>query len=143
AQRAEARGAFLVSARALERAAELTADGPTRGRRLAFAARAASVAGAHERAVALAAVAAPLADEPLPRAEIAQAVALAEIMCGRPIDAGPALIDAATQVAPFDSDKALELLLYALMAANDGGDLGVRLEAAELGAVIAAEHPNE
>src|SRR5262245_35353444 len=70
--RAEARGAYTASARALERAAELTPDAPTRGRRLAFAARAASVAGDHERAVALAKVAAPLADDPLAGAEIAQ-----------------------------------------------------------------------
>src|SRR5262245_10141375 len=107
AARAEARGAYTSSARALERAAELTADPPTKGRRLAFAARAASVAGAHERALSLAQVAAPLATEPLAKAEIAQAIALAEIMRGRPRDAVPALLDAAKKVAPFDADKAL------------------------------------
>jgi len=143
AARAEARGAYTASARALERAAELSGDGPTRGRRLAFAARAASVASAHEKAVALARAAAPLVDEPLPKAEIAQALAFAEIIRGRPAEAVPALLDAAKQVAPFDPHKALELLLYLLMAGNDSGDLAAHEDAADLAVAIAAQDDTE
>src|SRR5262249_4379822 len=75
---------------------------------------------------------------PLPRAEISQVLAVAAIQHGRPTDAGPALIEAARRVAPFDSGKALELLLYALMAGSDAGDLALHEEIAERGRAIAA-----
>src|SRR5262249_30729951 len=57
AARAEVRAAHLAASRALERAAELSADGTARGLRLVGAARAASVAAADDRAVALAGLA--------------------------------------------------------------------------------------
>ena len=60
AARAEARTGHLAAARAFERAAELSANPADRGRRLAAAARAASLAGRDDRAVALANQAGPL-----------------------------------------------------------------------------------
>jgi DNA-binding CsgD family transcriptional regulator len=122
AMRAETRGGHVVASRMLERAAALSADDHARGRRLAGAARCASVACADERAVALARQALPLVDEPLSRAEITQVVGLAEIRRGRPGEALSPLLEAAREVASLDSGKAVELLLDASWAAADSDD---------------------
>jgi DNA-binding CsgD family transcriptional regulator len=143
AARAESRGAYTASVRALERAAELAPDGRSRGRALVGAARAASIAGAHDQARTLATQGLPLVDDPLLRAEVAQVLAVAEIQRGRSVDAASSLNDAARQVAAFDESKALELLLYSLNASSDGGDLEAQREASELAAAIAAGRNDE
>jgi ATP/maltotriose-dependent transcriptional regulator MalT len=132
AARAETRGAYAASSRALERAAELSANGETRGPRLVGAARTAGMAGLHLHAAALANQALPLVTEPLQRAEIAQVLGVAEVQRGQPLTVVRSLTDAAKEIAPVDPAKALELLLYAMHAGSEGGNLAAHRDAAEL-----------
>jgi DNA-binding CsgD family transcriptional regulator len=129
----------MAAARALERAAELSFDGPGRARRLVSAARAASLAGADDHAVALARRALPVVEDPLLRAEITRVVGLAHVQRGRPLDALPMLTDAAREIKSADPEKALELLGYATQAASQGGDLDAFFEACGLAGTIAAD----
>jgi DNA-binding CsgD family transcriptional regulator/tetratricopeptide (TPR) repeat protein len=123
AQRAMQRGAFGAAVRALERAAELSTKIEARARRLVEAARCASIAGADEQAIALADHARLLvADDARGRAELAWVVGRAEIRRGRPADAPPLLMKAASEVAPLDPGRALELLLDAAWAGEEAGD---------------------
>jgi DNA-binding CsgD family transcriptional regulator len=141
AERAQDRSGYMAAARALERAAQLSSDDPARGRRLVGAARAASLAGSDETAVALAEKAFPLVDDPLLRAEITRVRGIADIQRGRPADAASPLIAAAREISTIDQRKALELLSYAVQAASQGGDLKTHSEACALAAEIA--HPRE
>jgi DNA-binding CsgD family transcriptional regulator len=144
AARAEERTAHLAAARALQRAAELSSDDSARGRRLAGAARAASLAAADDLAAALASQARFLVDQPLLRAEIARATGLAEIRRGRPILARPVFVEAAAELASIDPSQALELLMYALWSANEAGDVAAHLDVARLAARFApADAPDE
>jgi DNA-binding CsgD family transcriptional regulator len=136
AARAESRGAYSGSARALERAAQLSTSDEARSRRLVGAARAASVAGKHERAVALARHARPAVHDAVARAELARVLAVAEIQQGRPAAAVAPLMAAAREVAAADPQKALELVANVMAAATDGGDLAAQLEAAQLAEAI-------
>ena len=137
AARADERIAHLAAARALQRAAELSSDDAARGRRLAGAARAASLAAADDLAVALARQARFLVDEPVLRAEIARAAGMAEIRRGRPVLARPVFVEAAVELAPIDPDQALDLLMYALWSANEAGEVAAHLDLARLAATIA------
>jgi DNA-binding CsgD family transcriptional regulator len=137
AERAEARVAYTAAARAYERAADLSTDDRLRGRRLVDAARCASVAGADDRGTRLARRALQLAHEPLERAQIAQVISLAEVRQARPAEAPGRLIDAAREIAEVDPAKALDLLLDAAWAANEAGDFGAHLAAADVAATIA------
>src|SRR5262245_53303822 len=137
AARAEERTAHLAAARALERAAELSSDNGERGRRLALAALAASLAAADDLAAAFARQARPLVAEPLLRAEAARALSMAYIRRGRPIDALPHLLDAAAEAAPVSVDQALELLLTSVWSANEAGDVEAQLEIARRAAAVA------
>src|SRR5919109_1382576 len=64
AERARDRAGYMAAARALERAADLSVDGASRGRRLASAARAASAAGNDQQATWLAEQARAFANDP-------------------------------------------------------------------------------
>ena len=134
AARAEERGGYLAAATAFSRAAELSSDGHARGRRLARAARAASIAGADEYAVELAGQADPLVGDTLLRAELALAVGVAELRCGHPLDGFSRLTDAAREVAEHDAAKAVELLIWANAAASLSGDPSARAEVSRLAA---------
>jgi DNA-binding CsgD family transcriptional regulator len=136
AERAQERAGHMAAAKALERAATLSTEGPARGRRLVAAARSASVAGADEYAVTLAKQALHDVREPLPLAEVAYVLGLAEIRRGRPLDCLPSLLKAAGEVTASDPRKALELLVFAMWAASDGGDVAGQLEAARLAATV-------
>jgi DNA-binding CsgD family transcriptional regulator len=137
AERAEERAGYAAAAKTFARAAELSPDERARGRRLARAARAASIAGADDYAVALAGDARPLVDDALLGAELVLAVGVAEFRCGRPLDAFPRLIDAAREVARLDPPKAVELLFWATCAASMGGDPAARTEVSRLAAELA------
>ena len=121
AERAYERTGYGAAAKALERAAELSAERGARGRRLVGAARAASLAGQAAHAAALARQAAPLVDDPLLKAEIARVRAVEELAEDRAPQAQRILLDAAAEVAPSSRDKALELLTQAADAARDIG----------------------
>ncbi|HKA26759.1 MAG TPA: AAA family ATPase [Gaiellaceae bacterium] len=136
AARAQGRAAHVAAAKALEWAADLSADEVERGRLLVGAARCATVAGADDQAVRLATEASPLVQEPPLRAEIARSLALAQIRRGRPLDAAPLLIEAAREISSSDPAKALDLLLDATLAASDGGDFTVQTEISRLAVTI-------
>jgi DNA-binding CsgD family transcriptional regulator len=143
AERAGDRAGHAAAARALERAAELTADGPARGRRLTGAARAASLAGADERAAALAAQARPLVDDPLELAALALVAGIADRRRGRPADAIAPLLEAAGRVAEAAPGRALELLLHAAAAGSEAWEPGGSLEACRLASAIVPEPGDE
>jgi len=136
AARAEARGGHLASAKALERAADLSADGVARGRRLVQAARAASTSGADEQAVSLAVRAQSLVSDPMSGAGIAFVLAISAINRGRPLDVVPLLLDAAGEITRASPRTALELLVYATVAASEGGDVAAQREIVRLAAAV-------
>jgi DNA-binding CsgD family transcriptional regulator len=138
AERAEGRAGYLAAAKAFARAAQLSPDGGARGRRLSRAARAASIAGADDYAVALASEADPLVEDALPRAELELAVGVAGYRCGRPLDGFPRLLDAARAVAEIDLSKAVELLFWAAQIASIGGGATALAEVSKLAAEVAA-----
>jgi DNA-binding CsgD family transcriptional regulator len=132
AERAERRAGYIAAARAFERAADLSGDDIARGRRLAAAARSASIAGSDDQAVRLARRALLLVDEPELRAGLRFVLGVAEIRRGRPLDSLPLLVEAAHEVGPSDPARALELLIWATWAAWQGGDFAAQAETARL-----------
>lgn len=136
ADRAEERAGYAAAAKAFARAAELSPDGRSRGRRLARAARAASIAGVDDYAVALASEAEPLIDDALLRAELELAIGVAEFRCGHPLDGFAKLIRAARDLAGVDPPKALELLSWATSAASVGGDPAALAEVSTVAAEL-------
>ena len=87
AERARQRSGHAAAATALQRAAELSVDDASRGRRLVAAARAAWQAGHSRRAARLAQQAIPLADDPRLRAELLHVQGEIEYRCGDVRDA--------------------------------------------------------
>ena len=136
AERAEERAGYVAAAKAFARAAQLSPHENARGRRLARAARAASIAGADDYAVALAGEAGPLVDDALVRADLELAVGVAEYRCGRPRDGFPRLVEAAREVAVVDTPKAVELLFWATNVASIGGDPTALAEVSRLAAEV-------
>ncbi len=122
AQRASARGGHAAAARAYERAAELTADAPRRGRRFAAAAVAASMAGRNDHAVALAEQAGLLSEEPLDRAASARVRGIAELQCGTPYKGLRIFLVGAAELPEDETEKALEMLVHAAESASLAGD---------------------
>ena len=130
---AGARGAHASAAAAFERAAELTGDRDERVRRRLAGVQSARAAGMYERARAALDATEPEVSDPLLRAEIvvirARIDAAHEDAYGRAVGG---FIGAARTVAPFDADRAGELLMEAAEAANAGGCWG------ELDAIVAS-----
>ena len=123
AQRAQQRSGFAAASLAFERAAALTPDEEHRARRLTAAAESAWLAGHLERALMLLEAARPLVSEPIQRADIDRLLGLIEMTRGVPADACRLLLRAATEVAPIDSERSLQLLNIAGVAAAYAGDL--------------------
>jgi DNA-binding NarL/FixJ family response regulator len=122
---ASARGAHAPAAAAFERAAELTEDCEQRVRRRLAGVQSARAAGLYERALAAVAASEPDVSDPRLRAEIV--VIRAEIDVAHEDAYGRAVggfIRAARAIAAFDADRAGELLLEAMGAANAGGCWG-------------------
>ena len=136
AEHAEERAGYLAAAKAFARAAELSSDRQARGRRLARAVRAASIAGADDYAIELAAEAGPLVDDTALRTELNLAVGVAELRCGHPRDGFAKLMHAAREVAELDASKAVELLIWANAAASMSGDPSARAEVSRLAAEL-------
>ena len=122
ARRASARGGHAAAARAHERAAELTADPPMRGRRLVAAAVEASMAGRNDHAVALAEQAALISDEPLDRAASARVRGIAELQCGTPSKGLRIFLAGARELPGDETEKTLEMLVHAAESASLAGD---------------------
>jgi DNA-binding NarL/FixJ family response regulator len=139
AERARRRSGFAAASLAFERAAALTLDEQQRARQLADAAETAWFAGRLERARMLLEQARPLATEPIQRADIDRYRGLIEMTNGRPADAQQLLFRAATEVAPLDGDRALQLLNLASVAAVYSGDGEAAVAIAELARNLAVE----
>ncbi len=122
AERARRRSGFAAASLAFERAATLTTDEEQRARRLTSAAENAWLAGRVERALMLLEAARPLVSEPIQRADIDRFLGLIEMTRGVPADACQLLLRAATEVAPSDGGRALQLLNIAGLAAAYAGD---------------------
>jgi DNA-binding CsgD family transcriptional regulator len=122
AQRARRRSGFAAASLAFERAASLTTAKEDRARRLTAAAESAWLAGRAERALMLLEAARPLVSESIERADIDRFLGLIEMTRGVPADACRLLLRSATEVAPIDAKRALELLNVAGLAAAYAGD---------------------
>jgi DNA-binding CsgD family transcriptional regulator len=138
AQRARRRSGFAAASLAFERAAALTPDEEHRARRLTAAAENAWFAGRAERALMLLEGARPLVSEPIQRADIDRFLGLIEMTRGVPADACQFLLRAATEVAPIDGERALQLLNIAGLAAAYAGDreAGIAIAAVARGLVV-------
>jgi DNA-binding CsgD family transcriptional regulator len=143
AVRSEERGGHTAAAKALQRAADLSADSAERGRFLVRAAHDLSLAGRDENAVAIADQAGRLVTEPRLRAELAHVRELAAVRGGRPHDVVPVLIEAARDVASANPAQAMQLLVDAADAVWNGGDRAGYLDVTELAATIALPDGDE
>jgi DNA-binding CsgD family transcriptional regulator len=132
AQRARRRSGFAAASLAFERAASLTADEEDRARRLTAAAENAWLAGRVERTLMLLEAARPLVSEPIQRADIDRFLGLIEMTRGVPADACRLLLRSATEVAPIDDERALQLLNLAGLAAAYAGDKEAAVAIAEV-----------
>ncbi|TDC85936.1 LuxR family transcriptional regulator [Micromonospora sp. KC606] len=122
AESARRRGGHAAVAAAYERAANLSTDHHSRGRRLAAAARAAADAGQFERAAGLADDAADLVADPLVGAEMARIRAGLADERGSATSARQLLAEAADAVAEQAPDLATGLLFAAIETAWSAGD---------------------
>jgi AAA ATPase domain len=139
AQRVRGRSGFAAASLAFERAAALTPDEHQRVRQLTAAAENAWLAGRFERAVVLLERARPLAGTTIERAEIARYRGLVELSRGQPADAYEVLMQAATDVAPIDSERALALLNLASVTAAVAGDSEANIAIGEVVHELAVE----
>jgi DNA-binding CsgD family transcriptional regulator len=135
AERAASRSGYAAAAAALRRAAELSVDRKSEGRRLVAAGDAAWRSGNPDSASKLLAAAEPLVEDVRLRAEIDHIRGVIELRRGNLLDAGAVLMNAAERVAPVDPRKALEMLVDAGSVAGRSGD-SARM--AEIGRLIAA-----
>ncbi|HEV3012184.1 MAG TPA: helix-turn-helix transcriptional regulator, partial [Actinomycetota bacterium] len=117
AERALGRGGFEAACAALERAATLTSDPHSRGRRLVAAAEHAWAAGQLGRTTGLLEAARPLATEPLLRADVGRLRGWLEMSVGSVAAAQPILVQAALDAAPVDPGRARRILAGAAEAA--------------------------
>jgi len=117
AERALGRGGFEAASSALERAATLTADPHSRGRRLVAAAEHAWAAGQLGRTTWLLEAVRPLATEPLLRADVGRLRGWLEMSVGSVAAAQPILVQAALDAAPVDPGRARRILAGAAEAA--------------------------
>lgn len=121
AEHARARGGYAAVAAAYHRAADLTADAGRKARRLAAAARAATVAGLPELAAALTEQAAQQTSDPVIRAELARVRNVLAHEQDFPKGSSE-LAEAACVIAEQDPDTAALMLVDAMTAswaAND------------------------
>jgi DNA-binding CsgD family transcriptional regulator len=125
AGRARARGGWASSAAFLERAAELTPDAGRRAHRLLAAAEARLDAGEPAAAGALAERAAPDLADPVARAKNRRIEGLTLFVAGRPHEAVPVLVDAATMLAASDTRLARDTMLDAYATAQRFGGSSV------------------
>jgi DNA-binding CsgD family transcriptional regulator len=141
AERARRRAGHAATAAALERAAELTSDGPHRARRLVAAAAAAWDAGQADRAERLAG----LAEESALTARLSGRLSLVRGLIqshrGRPALGLHLLQAAAEQLAVDDAELAMTALTAAVEAAMMIGDFTSMPEMAALATTIVAGRP--
>jgi DNA-binding CsgD family transcriptional regulator len=121
AERARDRGGYAATVTFLSRAAELTVDEPTRGRRLLAAAEAALSSGQHQWAGALLDEAMPRLGDPLAHAQASRLQGAILFSGGHVAEAVPVLLEAVRAFAPIDARTAREALLEAFEAGQYAG----------------------
>jgi DNA-binding CsgD family transcriptional regulator len=136
AMRARLRGGHAAAAAALRRAAELSVDEESEGRRLVAAASAAWQAGRPEHATALLDWASPLVSEPRLRAELDHLRGVIELRCGSLLDSCETLLAGAAKIAELDIGKALVMLFDGANAAVDAGHYARVAEAGQRAAAL-------
>ena len=115
AQQAGRQGSPAAMSAAYERAASLSADAPSRGRRLSLAAEAAAEAGQLPRAAGLAGQATPLVTDPAALAALARVQAQLRYESDRPVDAAAMLLDGAARLAGVDPGTTQAMVIDALI----------------------------
>jgi DNA-binding CsgD family transcriptional regulator len=121
AGRARDRGGYAATVTFLSRAAELTVDEPTRGRRLLAAAEAALSAGQPQWAGALLDEAMPRLGDPLTHAQASRLQGAILFNGGKVAEATTVLLEAVRAFAPIDARTAREALLEAFEAGQYAG----------------------
>jgi DNA-binding CsgD family transcriptional regulator len=132
ARRARRRSGFAAASLAFERAAALTRDPSQRARSLTAAAENAWFGGRAERARLLLERARPLTTDPIERADIDRYRGAMEMTNGVPSEGCQLLLRAASEVAPLDGDRGLELLNMASVASVYAGDSQAAVAIADL-----------
>jgi DNA-binding CsgD family transcriptional regulator len=115
------RGAQATASAAFERAADLSEDSARRGHRLAFAAQSSLDAGRPDAALALVERARAFVAEPLDSVALDLVLATNAGRRGSPVDAYTVLRSAGLTVAEVEPDVGSEMLMWALLAAMQGG----------------------
>jgi tetratricopeptide (TPR) repeat protein len=136
AERARLRSGHAAASAALERAAELSADGESAARRLVAAAETAWHGGQTDRAKTILERADQLVSDPRLQADVDHIRGEIELRCGGLPEAGDILFLGAERVAAVDLSKAFEMFLDAGSVAGRSGDIArmneVGLRVAEL-----------
>ena len=122
AERAVIRGGPAGAVRALERAAQLSAEPADRARRLVAAARAAYDAGQLDRAAELAVAGGTLSERPLEEAEASLVLAQVAYERESPAAASARSLDAAAPILATDPDRAVAVLIEATWCARDAAE---------------------
>jgi DNA-binding CsgD family transcriptional regulator len=143
AERARRRSGFAAASLAYQRAAALTADEHEQVRQLTSAAENAWLAGRLERAVVILERARPISTTVSERAEIDRWRGLIELNRGLPADGYEILMRAATELAPIDGERALDLLNLAGAGAAYAGDDESQAAVAEVArTVVVPDNPS-
>jgi DNA-binding CsgD family transcriptional regulator len=121
ADRARSRGDWASCAAFLERAAMLAPNGARRAERMLATAEARLNAGDAGAAVALVEHAEPQLDDPLARARAKRLLGTARVVLGKPAQACPILLEAATALQSLHPRQAWDALLEAFEAALAAG----------------------
>jgi len=127
----------------LERAAQLTPDGPARARRLVAAAQAQWLAGRTERVGLLLAEAEALPRDPEGRASATMLRGTAELDAGSPVEAYDVLLAGARQAAAEDPMLALDMLTRAAEASWMSGRMEGLADLGGLAAQVASGDGDE
>jgi DNA-binding CsgD family transcriptional regulator len=139
ARRARRRSGFAAAARALERAAELSGDDETRGRRLVAAAQDAWLAGHPGQALALLDSARGSVSDLGVRADEMHLRGTIELRCGVPAEAATLLAAGAAEVSSVAPAKGIEMLVEAAQAASYAGDASQIIEFGRRASALAGE----
>ena len=134
--RARRRSAHASAAAALERAAELSVDDASQGRRLVAAAASAWHAGQPDRASMLLERASPLVSDRRLRADIEHLKGEIQLRCGVLLDGCDILMAGAADIGSVDTLKALRMLLQAREAAGWAGDTTRTIETGHRAAAL-------
>ena len=122
------RGAQATASAAFERAAELSVDSGRRGHRLALAAQSSLDAGRPDAALALVERARTFVTDPIDSVALNMVVAMNTGRRGSPVDGYALLRNTGLAVAAADPDVGSEMLMWAVLAAMQGGWSGDRVD---------------